>query len=318
MGELVISKTTAPFAIYDAFTDVLFGGSQGGIVLDAGQFSSQTRQSIASELGLPATCFVASVTERTVTARFHSTQREYPMCGHGTICLMTYLLDENILKLVDGGTVNVELALPTTTAQVEIIDQGAKRPLVMLDIAPPALRNDQPDIDMLASVLGLSASDIDANYPVETAVGDFVHLLVPIKNLATIQSITPDFAAITNFCHQYGFETIACFCAETVQVNYDFHVRDFCPAVGVDESAAAGTTNAALAVYWHRHGLVASEQSGKSAIRVEQGLELNRPSAIHTTIHLQNNEISRLQVGGVATKVLAGQLELPKNGVRVA
>lgn len=307
-----MTEITVPFALYDAFSDTLFGGSQGGVVLNAGDIDAETRQSIASELGFPATCFVSSVIGPQVTARFHSTDREYPMCGHGTICLMTHLLQKNMLHLGTNGVLEVDLVLPSTTARVELLYQGENLPLVLLDIALPKFLNNQPDIGTLAGLLGLDEAEINNKYPAETAFGDFVHLLVPIKNLKAIQSIEPDFPAITAFCRDNGIETIACFSTETTLAGYDFHVRDFCPAVGVAESAATGTTNAALAAYWYWHGFIRGGDTGLNKLRVEQGLELGRPSSIHISLHSKNKEIYRLQVGGVARKVLEGQIQLPQ------
>ncbi len=305
-----ISDATVPFALYDAFSDTLFGGSQGGIILNAGDIDAQTRQQIASELGLPATCFVSEVNEGTVTARFHSTAREYPMCGHGTICLMTHLLNVGLLQWQGKGTLEIKLILPTKTAQVEVLRQNNKA-LVMLDIVAPKLRYDQPDINVLAGLLGLKPADIAHTHPVATALGDFVHMIVPINSLTAIQSIQPDFTAITAYCRENGIETLACFSTETAQASYDFHVRDFCPAVGVPESAAAGTTNAALATYWYRHDWLAKNGVGLDTIKVEQGMELGRPSSIHTTLHSKGGEITRIQVGGVARKVIEGHFQLP-------
>lgn len=309
-----MSQSTVPFALYDAFSDRLFGGSQGGVVLNAGDIDAQTRQRIASELGLPATCFVSGVTGNTVTARFHSTAREYPMCGHGTICLMTHLVHTGLLQWQGKDTLEIELILPTKTARVEVLKQDNKA-LVMLDIAAPKLREDQPSLKALAGLLGLKPADIAGAHPVATALGDFVHMIVPINSLTAIQSIQPDFTAITAYCRENGIETLTCFSAETIQAGYDFHVRDFCPAVGVPESAAAGTTNAALATYWYHHGFLPKNGVGLNAIKVEQGMELGRPSSIHTTLHSKAGDITRIQVGGVAKKVIEGHLHLPDETV---
>ena len=111
------------------------------------------------------------------------------------------------------------------------------------------------------------------------------------------------------FCHAYGIETIAVFCTEVENAQCRIHVRDFCPAVGVSESAAAGTTNAALTSYLVRHEMVPTE-SEVITVNAEQGLELGRPSSIQSRVTLSNQKISRLQVGGVATRVLDGHVYL--------
>ena len=89
-------------------------------------------------------------------------------------------------------------------------------------------------------------------------------------------------------------------------------MRDFCPAVGVAESAGAGTTNAALATYLVRHNLVGTaDGSEQIIIQAEQGIELERPGIIRSVVSMNGGSISRLQVGGVATKIFDGELHLP-------
>ena len=112
---------------------------------------------------------------------------------------------------------------------------------------------------------------------------------------------------MVDFCNAHGIETIAVFCREVEDPENTIHVRDFCPAVGVTESAAAGTTNAALTSYLLRHDLL---PAGKKVISLnaEQGLELGRPSSIQSIVTLADGGISRLQVGGVATKVFDGKV----------
>ena len=180
----------------------------------------------------------------------------------------------------------------------------------MLDVQPPQFRQDNLDFNQLAPLLGLESADLKAAWPTETAVGDFKHLVVPTPNLATMQSIQPDFSTMVRFCHAYDIETIVAFCTETEGAGYDLHVRDFCPAVGVAESAAAGTTNAALTSYLIRHGIVKPNREGRVIVQAEQGHEINRPSTIRSSVSMADNGIVRLQVGGVATRVLGGILEI--------
>ena len=124
-----------------------------------------------------------------------------------------------------------------------------------------------------------------------------------------MRAIRPDFNGMIDFCRSNGIETIAVFCREAENPDNSIHVRDFCPAVGVSESAAAGTTNAALTSYLVRHGLLPTNANNIS-ITAEQGLELGRPSSIQSLLTLANGGIARLQVGGVATKVFDGQVYL--------
>jgi trans-2,3-dihydro-3-hydroxyanthranilate isomerase len=302
---------TLPFALYDAFSDTAFGGSPAGVVSDAAWLDVDARRRIARELGAPATGFVTACGGNSIGARFLSTVTELPMCGHGTLALMTRMLELGNLNWNGGERIDLELCLPSATAAVEISRRDDGRPLVMLDIQPPRFRRDSLDSEILATLLGLGKEDFQPEWPMETASGDFVHLVVPARDLAAMRRIGPDFGGLTLFCREHGIDTVAVFCTEVERPDHSLHVRDFCPAVGVPESAAAGTTNGALTSYLIRHGILRDHGDGRIAVQAEQGHEIERPSSIRSVVSMNAGTIARLQVGGVATKVLDGQLHVP-------
>jgi len=134
-----------------------------------------------------------------------------------------------------------------------------------------------------------------------------------VSDIDAMRCITPDFSGLKQFCLENSIDTVATFCRETIQSDHDIHVRDFCPAVGVAESAAAGTTNAALASYLIRNKLYPDISDDQIVIQTEQGIELNRPSSVRSVITLKDDVVNRIQVGGVATKILDGSLYLQPN-----
>ena len=303
---------SVPFALYDAFSETVFGGSQAGVVSDAANLDSQTRQQIAKEIAVPATAFITACSEQSISVRFHSPLTEYAMCGHGTICLMTRMVELDILRWDEYGKIEVDLHLQSSVSPVQLYRREDGRPVVLLDINLPKLSQQKLDKQILADLLGLSLRDFNPDNPLETASGDFVHLIVPLRDLEAMAKITPDFAGLTQFCNQQGLQTIAVFCTEVTREESDIHMRDFCPAVGVAESAGAGTTNAALATYLVHHNILKSAgNNGQIIIQAEQGIELKRPGFVRSVISMNGSSISRLQVGGVATKIIDGKLLLP-------
>ena len=297
---------TIPLAAYDAFSATAFGGSQAAVLTDAASIDQPERQRIAREIGMPATAFVDAYGKDWIQVQFMSTVMELPMCGHGTLCLLTHMLESGLISA--GG--DVELRLPKSSARVSVSETDSGRFQVMLDIWPPAFESAPPHTGDLLTVLGLGADALSPQHPLETARGDFNHLVVPLTGLNAMRAIRPDFNGMVRFCHAHGIETIAVFCLETEDPHKHLHVRDFCPAVGVNESAAAGTTNAALSSYLLRHALVPTDTSVIGVV-AEQGLELGRPSSIHSRITLgASDRIERLQVGGVATVVFKGEIYL--------
>jgi len=297
------------FALYDAFSASAFGGSQAAVVTGAATIDIAARQRIAREIGMPATAFVDDFGKDWIKVQFMSTVMELPMCGHGTLCLLTHMLEAGFINVDKNASLEVSLRLPKSTATVALSLRSDGRYQIMLDIKPPVFEPPPPHTGSLLKVLGLKADALASELPIETARGDFIHLVVPLAGLETMRALRPDFSAMVEFCHDYGIETIAVFCNETENPDHRIHVRDFCPAVGVSESAAAGTTNAALSSYLVRHGLVPTAQDIVT-LNAEQGIELGRPSSIQTVVTMLERQISRLQVGGVATRVMDGQIYL--------
>lgn len=307
------TKSTAPatdlsFAMYDAFTAKPYSGSQAAVILNTSAISPENRVRIAREIGAPATSFVDTIEGNRVTVQFYSTVMELPMCGHGTICLMTRLVESGQLPCDEEGWYEAILDLPKGEARVEYRRNEAGGIDVMLDVAVPKFAAANLDLKELTQILGVDLTNISVELPLEVASADFIHLCLPMRDLNAMQALQPDFSALANFCVSNGLDTVAAFSTEVVNQDCNLHVRDFCPAVGVAESAAAGTTNAALSTYLLRNDRVQADSDGMVQVRAEQGMELGRPSSVTTLIETKEGSITRLQVGGVATRIMDGVL----------
>ena len=117
------------------------------------------------------------------------------MCGHGTICLLTHMLETELLKITGPGH-EVELRLPKSAAIVSLKQNDAGRYQVMLDITVPRFEPPPPHTGGLLNVLGLTADALSAKLPLETARGDFIHLVVPLSGLDAMRAIKPDFSGM--------------------------------------------------------------------------------------------------------------------------
>ena len=302
---------TLPIAIYNAFTQVPYSGSPAAVIMGAANVSQIARTIIAKELGHPATAFVDEVSGARVHVQFFSTVMELPMCGHGTMCLVTHLVESGHIAPASADWQSLELILPRGTALVEYRLCSEGRVEAMLDVGPAALETVEIDLNRLTRLLGIEQADLHPMHPVQVARADFIHLCLPLRGLEAMAKLAPDFPALANFCRDNELETVASFCSETLDSGCDLHVRDFCPAVGVAESAAAGTTNAALAIYAKHHGLSAERQPGQWFTQAEQGIEIGRPSRVCTLISQTVDHSLRVQVGGVASLVMQGNLRVP-------
>ena len=313
--RLIEQASSVPFSMYDAFTEVPYSGSQAAIVHHASDISIPHRARIAREIGAPATAFVNAINHNRVKVQFFSTVMELPMCGHGTVCLITQLVAQELLPCESDEWSKAVLDLPKGEATVECRRKKDGRVEVMLDVTEARFAEVTFDLKELAGILGVSVGDISNDLPAEVATGDFIHLCLPMRDLAAMRELRPDFSALAQFCVANGVETVAAFSTEVVDQTCNVHVRDFCPAVGVAESAAAGTTNAAISTYLLRHRLVHPSDNGNLQVRAEQGIELGRPSNVTTRINTHNGNILRLQVGGVASLIIKGLINVNLGGL---
>jgi len=286
--------------LYDAFSEVPGGGSVAGVVGAASGFSTQRMQQIAAEVGAPATCFVTGVGSGMVDVRFFSTLTEYPMCGHGTIAVFTWLVEEGLLEL-GPQTVSWTLRTPGGTAAVDVVALPDGRTEVMLALEPTVAEPCTVSAAEVAPLLGIGVGAILEPLAIEAASADFTHLVVRVDSLATIGEVAPDHAAVADLCRRIGADTLAVFTTETRDPEVTIRCRDLCPAVGTPEAAATGTTNRALACHLVRHGLIDFGVDG-TVVTAAQGVEMGRPSVIRTEVTMVDGLPTGLRVGGVATR----------------
>ena len=367
------------FAIFTSFAESLGGGSPCAIVAVDGHaraLTAEQMQRVAREIGAPATGFVQVPPEPgracagvegarvDVDVRFFSTQTEYGMCGHGTLGLMTWLVERGVVPLstTPGSALSVGLHTPAKSSTVDLTRRPDGRVEVMLTLSPTTFEPcDMVPAAELAPLLGFdtgagsssssspaasSASTegvplgLGAGYglPIEVARGDFTHLIIPVMDMVTINSMTPNYAAVAALCRRRGIDTVAFFTLETEHRGSTVHVRELAPAVGTDEVAATGTTNCAIACYLARHGRVPSstargdggggsdgssrgssrgradqpgtcETTANGVVRTvlaEQGYAQGRPSTIRSELTLRGDDVVQVRVGGVRIHSLWG------------
>ena len=289
---------TLPVFIYDCFSDTRFGGNVGGLVLNAGGLSTETMQSIAREINASVTGFVIRQDGRDVTVRFFMPAAEIAMCGHVTIGLFSYMIEEGGF---DGGAFTMNA--PAGKVKVKVAKNRVSPPNVLMEVGLPALKALGKYTSELADALGLKGEELGVLNPLEIAEAGLNHLFVQMDSLKAVQKLAPDFRKLTDVSNAYGVHTVACFAMETENPENTLYIRDFCPAVGADEVPASGTTNGALTGYLVRYGLV---PAGAQTVLAEQGAEIGRPSLIRCEITSEDGVLTSVQVGGQAVASLKG------------
>jgi PhzF family phenazine biosynthesis protein len=291
---------TLTIPIVNAFVDNGKGGNPAGIVLQADQFDSATRQTIANQLGLSETAFVSASSIADVKLEFFTPVRQIAQCGHATIATFSYLAQKGLLtrtlssmETVDGPrsiSLDGDLAFMEQTAPVYTL---------------PEQINSLNTTARLLDSLGLSSSDlIDGLTPIVVNTGNSF-LIVPLRSAEVVGRVIPDLAQVEEASEQLGLVGYYLFAVEGQQPGRDATTRMFAPYYGISEESATGMAAGPLACYLYDYlGMK------KETYLIEQGhlMQPSSPSLLTARLELDNDTIVSLMVGGRAQ--VSHQLEI--------
>ncbi|NHJ40542.1 MAG: PhzF family phenazine biosynthesis protein, partial [Asgard group archaeon] len=163
--------------------------------------------------------------------------------------------------------------------------------------------------NQIADILGINVEDILDDYPMQAVSTGFPFLIVPIKSLDAIKSISLDaqkqLSTLESFCTQQ----LLVFTKETDHEDSHAHVRMFAPGVGVIEDPATGSAAGPLGAYLEHYKIIDNHNSGE-AYNLEQGFEIKRPSKLITKCLIENQEIINMHVSGKVRKIAEGEFFL--------
>lgn len=297
------------FKIVDAFAERLFGGNAAGVVIirEGGSFpTNDIMLKVAAELRYSETAFVKLLGDNRFKIRFFTPVAEVELCGHATIGAFHALLEEG---MVERDSV-YEVETLQGVLGVEVKENGS----ILMDMAKPQLYEyikDKDAVDELYSIMGLQRADghgvCNVNpqlylHPriVSTGLRD---IMLPVANEEELYKVAPDFAALAELSKRYNVVGVHAFTCNSKDGRV--HARNFAPLYGIDEEAATGTSNGALACYLFDYGIVAGDQT----VNVIQGEKMGRPSLISAQILLRGGELS-VKVGGRAVTLAGGNINL--------
>jgi phenazine biosynthesis protein PhzF family len=281
------------YFIVDAFTDKPFGGNPAGVVLlNSDSFPKEELMlKIAAELRYSETAFVRRDGEKEFTIRYFTPKAEVELCGHATIASF-FLLHKK--GLASGQ------CLCHTKAGDLTIEAGDK---VLMQMAKPRIVATVEDTEEIYRALGTNSPT--SQLPVQIVSAGLPDLMIPLPDVATLQSLQPDMEAIAAITKKYDAVSFHVFAFGND--GYTAHVRDFAPLYDIPEESATGTANASLTYYLQQNGRLGTE----AECAFIQGEAMGRPSVIATRILPDGN----IFVGGTAAIVAEGCffLSLQKN-----
>jgi len=288
---------TRRFSLVDVFAREQYAGNQLAVVTDAGDLDTDEMQAIAAEMDYSETTFVTGEQRDAAwPVRIFTPTDEVPFAGHPTLGTAAVIREQ----LAGGRPDEIVLDLQVGHVPVDVRGDAGR---FWMRQRPPEF-GEQLDHEDLATVLGLSASQLDADFAVRIVSTGLPTIIVPLRDRDALTDIELDLDAYRDLVGGREAKLIHAFCPDPREGDDDIAARMFAPALGVREDPATGSANGCLAAY-----LAAEEYFGSPTVdaRVEQGYELGRPSLLHLQASPDGESIA-VEVGGQVVPVARGEL----------
>lgn len=209
----------------NAFTDKLFSGNPAGVCILSEPKSGEWLQSVAKELNFAETAFLLGEGDG-FRLRWFSPATEIDLCGHATLASAHILWELGHLKPEHAARFATRSGLITATKKNDWIE---------IDLpADPA--REVKKTDLIANALG--------RVPLYVGKNRFDYL-AEVETEKTLRELKPDLSLIKKIAPRGLIVTSL---AESGE--YDFALRFFAPAAGIDEDHVTGSAQCCLAVFW--------------------------------------------------------------------
>jgi trans-2,3-dihydro-3-hydroxyanthranilate isomerase len=318
------------FIQLDVFTHTPFGGNQLAVFPKAEELSETEMQAIAREMNYSETTFVvpASDAQALCRVRIFTPQTELPFAGHPVVGTTFALARAG--RIHDLGS-PIYLQLGVGTLPVDVLYEERRPSFVWMHQPIPRFEAWRGEREALAAAIGVAPGDFAEALPIERGSAGVPFVYVPLRSREAVARAqagpqlgealgSPSSGPFAGHPAVYVFslQSPTDSAADSPSDGADVHARMFAPELGVVEDAATGSAAGPLGVYLVRHGVAQpdmSSPSGDARIRLEQGVEMGRPSRIDIDIEVavagEAQTIRDVRVGGEAVVIAEGELYLP-------
>lgn len=296
------------YTILDVFTNQALAGNPLAVVLDAEGLSDQRMQAIAREFNLSETVFVLPPENPTHSARVRifTPTRELPFAGHPTVGTAILLAMERFgaIEADQNAMVVLEEAIGKVRCGV-VLKPGAAA-FAEFDV-PRLARPAEPlgDREIIAAALGLEPSEIGfENHRPSAFEAGVPFAFIPVADLTVLARAAPRPGRPWEEALG-GHDSAYLYCRQTTSNQSTFSARMFSPAMGIGEDPATGAAAAAFA------GVVRhfdKPTDGTHYLRIEQGVDMGRPSMIDLEIDIHAGALKAVRIGGQAVVIARGEL----------
>jgi trans-2,3-dihydro-3-hydroxyanthranilate isomerase len=273
-----------PFRLLDVFAEAPFAGNQLCVVSETPDgLDGETMQTLSHEIGFSETTFVTAIRDGGYDVRIFTPDDEIAFAGHPTL--------GTAFALVEAGLVTSPVVQTSTAGDVTVeVDLDANQ--ATMRQLPPVFGPEVTDRDAVANAAGLQASDLVDGLPVVSASTGLAHLMVPVKDEATLRRAERDDRGCGEVCAATDAESLYLF---AVRGDGDVMARMFDRGITIGEDPATGSGAGPLGAYLSEHALAG--MPGK--VTVAQGEMVRRPSFLHVEVEAAADSWAISVAGGV-------------------
>ena len=266
------------YFVLDVFTDVRYAGNPLAVVFSEGDLELSSYEKISREFGYSETSFVHySKGEKVLKIRsFTSTGFEIHGAGHNLLGVICLVLLQDMNNLIEQeGKPFVIMKDKKIYLSINSIPQEPQPVVGMLQ--QPVIIGQSIPLDRIAAALSLHPADLHVDDLIPTvAETEVAHLMVPLRNVESLNSIIPRKNLLGELARTYGFEGVYCFAFPENDPENFVHARFFNPGIGIDEDPATGSAAGPLAGFLH-----AKERIQLNCdYQLLQGAQMHHPSTI--------------------------------------
>lgn len=270
------------------------GGNPAPIVIDAAGMSDGQMQQVAKSYGHESGFVLPppAGSNCDFEFRFWVPNHEMSMCGHATVGAVWLLAQLGRLRgdrlaiWTKSGRVEARILRP---AGQDILVE-VSQPAGVVEPLPDAART---EADIL-EVLGIGRDDLGP-LPIQNARTSRVKTLIPVRSVAVLDGLRPDFERIEAACAAVDSTGLYPY-AVSDRAGQVVDARQFPRASGYPEDAATGIAASALSFGLLSCGVV---EASERRITVRQGRAMRRPSEILVRFNLDGGRVDGCWLSGV-------------------
>jgi phenazine biosynthesis protein PhzF family len=269
----------------NVFASTPDGGSPTPVVADASSMSDAEMQAVAKQNGHECVFVLPPKADSgcDLHLRFWVPNQEMNMCGHATVGAVWLLhklelLAQKSLRIATkSGIVEAAVSRENGTITVEI-----SQPCGTVEVVPNSFHA------AICDVLGITGKDL-LDLPFQNAGTSRVKTLVPLKSVALLDGLQPDFSRMKSLCEDLDCTGLYPYAIEDEKAAI-FHARQFPKSSGFPEDPATGIAATALLFGLRAIGLV---DANEGSITVYQGRAMGCASKI--SARLRKGEDGKVQ-----------------------